>query len=264
MASDGFDQPSGLADRLDDLLLRVEGWSDRYRSAITVAIMVVVAVLVGWWLTRPADPGVPVEELIPRAGAAGPAAGEVPATDPASPPDVGPEPTPGGLGSGPQEEPADGPLEELVVHVIGHVRRPGLVSLAPGARISDAVEAAGGPLGTADVERLNLATPLADGMQIRVPSLTEADGPDGAEGGPLVRMAEGAGAGAAETEPGPVDLNRAGPAELETLPGIGPAIAGAIVTWRDDNGAFATVDDLLEVPGIGPAKLAALRDRVSV
>jgi competence protein ComEA len=264
VASDGFDQPSGLADRLDDLLLRVEGWSDRSRSVITMATMVVVAVLVGWWLTRPADPAVPVEELIPRAGA-DPAAGKVPETDPASPPDVEPGPTPGGLGSGPQAEPADGPpLGELVVHVVGQVRRPGLVSLAPGARISDAVEAAGGPLGTADVERLNLATPLVDGMQIRVPSQAEADGPEGAEGGPLVRMPDGAGAGAPEAEPATIDLNRAGPAELEALPGIGPAIAAAIVTWRDDNGGFATVDDLLEVPGIGPAKLAALRDRVSV
>lgn len=150
------------------------------------------------------------------------------------------------------------------MHVVGAVARPGLVELAADARVADAILAAGGATPAADVQRLNLATPLADGMQIRVPALDDGDA------GPLIVApavtvgAAGLGSAGADPPGQPVDLNAASAAELDRLPGVGPAIAAAIITWREDHGGFAVVDDLLLVPGIGPAKLEAIRDLVTL
>jgi competence protein ComEA len=142
----------------------------------------------------------------------------------------------------------------MTVHVAGAVLHPGLVRLAAGARVADAIAAAGGPAGEADLDRLNLAAPLTDGSRLYVPFLgrpvpadeTSIAGPTG-RGAPAV-----------------VDLNTATVADLESLPGIGPATARAIVEHRRRYGPFRSVDDLLAVRGIGPAKLAQLRDRVRV
>lgn len=173
-------------------------------------------------------------------------------------------------------------LPPIKVHVAGAVRRPGVYSLAVGSRVDDAVRAAGGPTGAADLERINLAQIIIDTEQVYVPSRKSAaprvtvaprlrpsratspraDG-SGASTSPTTTTPSrpgGASAGASRK----VDLNSATAAQLEELPGIGPATARAIVTHRTRKGPFAKVDDLLNVPGIGPSKLAAIRDLVSV
>lgn len=140
----------------------------------------------------------------------------------------------------------------LVVHVAGAVARPGLYRLPPGSRVADAVEAAGGPVPVADLDRLNLAAPLGDGQRVAVPRRGEALLPEPA-------AAPGTGA-----EAQPVDLNTAGQAELESLPGVGPATARAILEERARRGGFRSPRDLLRVPGIGERRFAELRDRVRV
>lgn len=146
--------------------------------------------------------------------------------------------------------------EEVVVDVSGAVARRGLVRLRTGARVADAIGAAGGPAPDADLTAVNQARVVADGEQVRVPRQGEPVLPPPPANGP---------AGTPTSAPAaPVDLNRATPAELDLLPGIGPATAAAIVTWREENGGFRRVDDLLEVPGIGPTRLERLRPHVRV
>lgn len=250
MSGEPFETPVGLADRLDDLVVRVEGWVARSRPLMVAAVLAAVVGVVGWWAWRSSAAPPPVEDLIPLVE-----------------PDLGAGTAGGtGTGSGLVEEPAVEEPVELVIHVVGHVQRPGLVTVAEGARVSDAVDAAGGPTGPARLDRLNLATPLIDGMQVRVPGGDSEGGGHDTGREPLIRLPAGATAGPG-TDPapvGPIDLNRAGPGELETLPGIGPALAAAIVEWRDGNGGFTAVAQLEAVPGIGPAKLDALRDLVVV
>jgi competence protein ComEA len=137
-----------------------------------------------------------------------------------------------------------------VVYVTGAVKQPGVYQLAQGKRVVDAIEMAGGVTAKADAITVNLAALLIDGEQVLVP---EAFTP---------------GAGAAPTGAGPsssglVHLNSADVTALDALPGVGPATAQRILDWRDAHGGFKTVDDLMEVPGIGPAKLEALRDFVA-
>jgi competence protein ComEA len=139
----------------------------------------------------------------------------------------------------------------VTVHVVGEVRRPGVYELAGGSRAIDAINAAGGLLGAADQSAVNLARIVADGEQIAVPRQGQG-GPSG-----------GAAAAGAGVLPGKVDLNTATEAQLDTLPGVGPATAAKIVSDRKENGPFRTVDDLLRVPGIGPAKFDALKDLVT-
>jgi competence protein ComEA len=139
----------------------------------------------------------------------------------------------------------------LVVDVVGAVRRPGLVRLPPGARIADAVAQAGG-LGTnAERSAVNLAAPVSDGQQVFVPRRGAA--PVGAD-------APAAGPGAAPTAP--VSLSTASPEELDALPGVGPVTAQKIVTYRQEHGAFRSVDELDAIPGIGPSRIADLRGLV--
>lgn len=145
----------------------------------------------------------------------------------------------------------------VVVHVAGEVRDPGLYRLNGGARIADALHAADGPLRTAAVDALNLAQPLVDGEQIVVPGRV-ASGP--AAGAAAAR---GQGAGGVEAD-GTVNVNLATVEELEELPDIGPVLAAAIVDYRETVGPFRTVDQLDEVSGIGEITLANLRPLVSV
>ncbi|MEE9417206.1 MAG: ComEA family DNA-binding protein [Acidimicrobiales bacterium] len=141
--------------------------------------------------------------------------------------------------------------QELVVHAAGAVRAPGLYVLASSARVADLVEAAGGVLPAADLDRINLAAPLLDGSRVFVPTVGEPV--------PGV-VAEAAGEAAADT---PIDINTADVAALDDLPGVGPSTAAAIVEHRERTGPFRSIDDLLEVRGIGPAKLELLRSRIS-
>lgn len=139
---------------------------------------------------------------------------------------------------------------ELYVHVLGAVERPGLYVLALDARIVDALAAAGGTTADADLAAVNLARIISDGEQIVVP-VVGASGPPDSDGA---------------TAPGDdrIDLNSADGSALETLPRIGPALAERIIAWREENGRFQSVDDLLAVPGIGEKLLDGLRDGVRV
>jgi competence protein ComEA len=147
------------------------------------------------------------------------------------------------------------PSAIVIVDVTGAVRRPGVFEFQPGDRVIDAVERAGGALDKADLTLLNLAAPLTDGQQILVPkkgaasaSMPAAPGVPGATGG----------AG------GLVNINTADEATLETLNGVGPVLAAAIIQYRTEHGPFASVDQLDEVSGIGPATLEDLRSQVTV
>jgi competence protein ComEA len=145
----------------------------------------------------------------------------------------------------------------LYVHVSGAVAAPGLYRFSDGARVVDAVAAAGGFADGADEASVNLARPIGDGEQLHVPLVGEAvsDPPGTAAGG---------GAGGAGGGDGRVNLNTADEAALDTLPRIGPALAARIIAWRDENGRFTSVEDLLAVPGIGEKMLESLRDQVTV
>lgn len=143
---------------------------------------------------------------------------------------------------------------EVVVDVAGKVRRPGIVVLPVGSRVVDALEAAGGARRGVDLQPLNLARLLVDGEQIVVGAAAPAP-PAGAV----------AGAGPTGSAPaGLVNLNTATPAELEALPGVGPVTAAAIVEWRTRHGGFTSVEDLLEVHGIGEVTLERLAALVTV
>ena len=156
----------------------------------------------------------------------------------------------------------------VFVHVHGRVAAPGLYELPQGARVVDVVAAAGGFTAEADQAAVNLARVLVDGEQLRVPAVGETVDDAVAGGGGATAGGAAAGGpvpgGAAAVGGGAVDLNLADDAALQTLPGVGPATAAAILSWRDENGRFRSVDDLLGVPGIGPKTLEKLRDRVRV
>jgi competence protein ComEA len=139
-----------------------------------------------------------------------------------------------------------GAATKLVVHVAGAVREPGLYRLAEGSRVADAVARAGGATAPADTAAINLAAPLADGMQVIVPR--------------RVAVAAGA-AGASGAGPAPrISLSSASAAELDELPGVGPVTAQKIVDYRAAHGGFRSVDDLDAIPGIGPARIEQLRE----
>jgi competence protein ComEA len=141
----------------------------------------------------------------------------------------------------------------VTVHVVGEVRRPGVYDLPGGARAKDAVDAAGGLLGDADQAAVNLARVVSDGEQIAVPR----------QGAAVVGAGSAAAAGGSSPT-AKVDLNTATAEQLDALPGVGPATAAKIIADRAANGPFRTVDDLMRVSGIGPAKFDALKDLVRV
>ena len=155
-------------------------------------------------------------------------------------------------------EGASEPASTIVVHVGGAVAEPGVRELDEGARVQDAVDAAGGFAEGAARDALNLARVLVDGEQIVVSSLEEADAAAGAA------PDGGGGATGASSAGGKVNLNRATAAELDALPGVGPSTAEKIVADREANGPFGTVEDLKRVSGIGDKKFADLADLVCV
>ena len=212
------------------MLEKLEGLGLAPARLLVGLVTVVVVVVIGWWLLRP--PPAPVEQQIPMAA---------PATT---------------AGGAPAASTTTGPAE-VVVHVAGAVARPGVQRVAADQRVGDVVDAAGGLSPEADANRINLAAPLTDGMQVYVPKVGEAAPPPVAGGsGP-------AGGDGGDSEP-PVNVNTAGADGLDELPGVGPATADAIIEHREANGPFTTVDQLLDVRGIGDAKLAELRPLVTV
>jgi len=204
------------------------------------AAALAVAAVVGWRLLAPPTPA--AEMQLPYASASSDPSAAAEAT--------GADPPTSAAGA---DVVGDG---QVVVHVAGAVATPGVQRLDAGSRVIDAVGAAGGLAPDADASRLNLAAELVDGQQVYVVRVGEA--------APAV-----AGSGGPEPSPGggpepPIDLNTASAADLEELPGIGPATAEAIVDHREQHGPFPSVESLLDVRGIGDAKLAELRDRVVV
>lgn len=177
--------------------------------------------------------------------------------------------------SGPSAEPGYGDLSddvsdgssskasaetEVYVDVDGAVASPGVYRLKDGARVSQAIDAAGGLTAEADVTGLNRASKVTDGQKIYVPTVGEQQA-SLAAGGPEGGAAAVSGAGASS---GLVNINTASAAELQTLSGIGPSMAQSIIDERTQNGAFASVDDLMRVSGIGEKKLAKIKDCICV
>ena len=204
----------------------VRDWVDWFGPGrlIATTIAVVGVAVAGWWLVR--SPSPPTESMLPMASA--PAA-VVPSTPP----------TTAGI---------------ITVHVAGAVRRPGVYRLPSGSRVVDAIDQAGGTRARADVDAVNLAAPVADGVRVHVPVPGEV----------AATPPTGDGTVGVSLPPALVDINDADAMTLESLPGVGPATAAAIIEYRSSQGPFVSVDDLEAVPGIGPAKLDAVRDLVTV
>jgi len=148
----------------------------------------------------------------------------------------------------------------IKVHVIGAVASPGVVALPPGARVEDALVAAGGLLPAADPAELNLAAVLADGCQVVIGTVDAPEGRINAPDGP----GAGGTAGALSAGGATINLNTATEAQLETLPGIGPVTAGKILAWRDEHGRFTAIAELQEISGIGPKTYAQIAPYVSL
>ncbi|HZA05276.1 MAG TPA: helix-hairpin-helix domain-containing protein [Propionibacteriaceae bacterium] len=160
-------------------------------------------------------------------------------------------------GSTPVAASAASARPEIVVHVVGAVRRPGLVRIIEGARVQDALDAAGGLTRAARPGWLNLAQLLSDGQQIVIGTADE----------PASEVRDGSappGASAGSTAATTVDLNRATAAELEQLPGVGPVTAAAILSWRSEHGRFTAITELQQVDGIGPKTYAQIAPHVRV
>jgi len=203
------------------------------------AVAVAASVLLVWWLLsgRPQNSG-PVAPLAFASSApASPGAADSAAGSAASP-----------------------TADILIIDVVGKVRQPGIVTVPKGSRVYEAIEAAGGLKGRVDTTALNLARELSDGEQILV-GLDPVDAMGAPVGGVGSPSATGAGAAPSGAK---VNLNSATAEQLDTLPGVGPVTAQAILGWRETNGRFSSVDDLLDVKGIGEATLAELRDLVAV
>lgn len=224
---------AGVADRL-------RSWRADPRLGVAALILVAAVAGVVWYRTGLGSPSAAVPE--------GPPPG-VPASGAA--PDVAADPTVASSTTAATAGPA-----VLVVHVAGAVLRPGVVELPAGSRVIDAVEAVGGGLPEADLDRLNLAAPLADGQRVLVAKV--GDPPTPAD---PVPPAAGA---APAAERVPVDLNTATQEELESLPGIGPTLARAILDEREKRGGFRSVNELRDVRGIGEQRFADLRGLVTV
>lgn len=267
-------------------------WSKSERLGMVGLLCTTVVCVAITWTRAVQAPRVMVTRaaaaLAPASPVQAPATPQGDSSAPAAPPPADrPALAAGGLPSDPSSGPAPGAaqaaaLTEVVVHVAGAVRRPGVYRLRAGSRNDDAVKAAGGPAKDANEDAVNLAAPVEDGSQLYLPTREEqpsGGAPDPATGGPAPGTAVSAGPGAARkggrppfsssgshghanklTSPsqGVVDPNRASAAELERIPGVGPAMAQRILQFRQQSGAFRSVDDLMQVRGIGPKKMAKM------
>ena len=194
----------------------MEGMLERFRGPLFFVVVVVALVGVALLqLLRPAHPPGVLDSLTPAPS---------------------PEPTP--------------TARPLRVYVSGAVRRPDVYTLAPDSIVKDAIEAAGGASGSADLDRINLASPVADGQHVYVPELGE-------ENPPVQPPSNQPDTGAK------VNINTSGPAALEALPGIGPALAQRIIDYREQNGPFAQPEDVMNVSGIGPATFEKLEGHIT-
>ena len=219
---------------------RIEDWWRwlGWKRLVVGVVALPVAAVVVWWLVQ--LPAPPIENFIPTATTSPSISSELPSD----------------LLLNDSE-----PLR-IAVHVVGAVQQPGVYHLAAGSRGDDAVRSAGGATSQADLQRVNLAAVLVDGQQLWIPRIGERLVPNTLP----ITLPNAAPSNAVPSNgvPALVDINQATVADLDRLPGIGPSTARAIVDHRTRNGPFASVDDLLAVRGIGPAKLAELRALVRV
>lgn len=220
-------------------------FDSRAAAIVILTLAVLCGLVVGWTLSRPVE----VHAL------------QASVTSD-SPPET--TPAPASTHEAPEQisensEPASPPPATTVtVYVSGHVNTPGLVELPAGSRVAGAVDRAGGMTAEADQNALNLARVLNDGEHIIVPAPgDDLPAPDPALSDPSLSEPS-------SSEGGLVSLNGASASDLETLPGIGPTLAQRIIDWRDTNGQFSSIEELMEVSGIGPATFAELRDRVTL
>ena len=225
---------------------RMDRWAGKVlgHKAVVVAMLVVIAMASGLAMTSFGDRSgnVSFERVEDSGPSAEPASGD--ALDDAS----------DGSSSKASAE------TEVYVDVDGAVASPGVYRLQDGARVSQAIDAAGGLMAEADVTGLNRASKVTDGQKIYVPTVGEqqaALAAGGADGGAAAASGTGASSGL-------VNINTASAAELQTLSGIGPSMAQSIIDERTQNGAFASVDDLMRVSGIGEKKLAKIKDCICV
>ena len=238
-----------LHDRLPPTL---QGRVQLGSSHLTVIALLVAAALAvtAWWVIRADGEGT----VVPAAAASSVSASALPVAV-ASGADGAPSATSEATLTA-TSEPTSSGSPVVIVDVAGKVRHPGIASLPLGSRVVDALKAAGGARKGVNLTSLNLARLLVDGEQIVV----GVPPPNG-----VAAPAAGAPAASGTGAPGPlVNLNTAAQAELETLPGVGPVTAAAILQWRTDNGAFTSVDELLEVSGIGDATLAEIAPFVTI
>jgi competence protein ComEA len=226
-------------------------WDPGRRGVLALGgAVVVVVVVLAWWLARSRPHELPVSSVGPPAAA--------PASGPARSGGTVPSPGASAAVSSPEAAAPTGASNAatIVVDVAGKVRRPGIYQLRSGARVYDALQAAGGARTGVSTVALNLAAPLQDGQQVVVGQPAAAGSVPGAPAG-----SPGA-AGPAPTAP--IDVNTASLEQLESLPGVGPVLAQNILDWRNAHGRFASVDQLRQVTGIGDVRLAQLRPLVSV
>jgi competence protein ComEA len=155
----------------------------------------------------------------------------------------------------------------LLVHVAGAVREPGVYELAPGSRVADAVERAGGPRARAALESINLAAELLDGQQVVVPLRAvpgqTGQSPAAGDGTAATGFDRAGSSGPAAAGGGLISLSSASATELQELPGVGPVTAERIIAHREEHGPFRAVDELAAVSGIGTARIEAIRDLVT-
>ena len=238
------------------------------------ALLAVISLLLGGWFWWQAAAGAPrVQPLAepPGAGqgslgaAGSPAGGPGPAAASSGPPAADGAAPDAGDPAGPGTPGTQGTTaaERIMVHVAGAVTKPGVVALPAGSRLHEAITAAGGSTGAADLDRLNLAAVLEDGQKVLVP---EQGSPDAVDPAPTSLGGSAATGTGGSTGPPirKVNLNTAGVEELATLPRVGPVLAQRIVDWRREHGRFGSVEELDAVEGVGPKLLEALLPLVAI
>lgn len=210
----------------------------RTAALIILVLSLLCGLLVGWTMSRPVEVHAlqTTRETEPEAADSSPPPPAAAAAQPSAPETAQPS------------EP-----ETVTIYISGRVNQPGIIELPRGSRVALAVEQAGGMTPEADMDALNLARVLDDGEHIIVPAPGEETAPSAVQD-----QAE------EPSSPSLININSASTAELETLPGVGPAIAQRIVDWRETNGSFSSVEELMEVSGIGPATFENLRDHITV